>query len=265
MNNLLINPKTKLLVDAYLKEPTHALLLVGEKGVGLGSLAKELAKSVAGSNVIIISPKLHKTQKTANINTEDIRDLAKITQTRRSEPLAIVIDEAEKMTVGAPETFLKALEEPVEKVYYILTSHNTGNLPKTILSRAQTIEVLPSSTKSIISTINPQLKQRQIEFIADGLPAEIQRLSVDNEYFEKKVKLYEQAKMYLGGGVYEKLTAVPKFKNREDAIEFLLAVSKLAQIKPKSSRSLEVLSDVIDNLSRNGNVKAQLTYLATNW
>lgn len=265
MNELLINPRTQLAVDAYLREPTHALLLVGQHGVGLSRLASVLAKKVSGKSIVTISPKLHKSQKTANINTGDIRDLTQITHTRRKDPLVIIIDEAEKMTAGAPEAFLKALEEPVEQIYYILTSHDTSNLPKTILSRSQVIDVLPSDTTSLVGNIKPHLKQRQIEFIANGLPAEIQRLSDDDAYFRSKAKLFEQAKNYLSGGVYEKLAVVPKLKTRDDAIEFLLAVSRLARMKPVNPKGLTVLSDVLDNLSRNGNVKAQMTYLATNW
>lgn len=265
MNNLLINPQTKLHLEAYLKEPTHALLLTGQKGVGLGSLAKTLASKIAGKEVVIIEPKLHKTQKTANINVDDIRDLAQITRTRRQEPLVVVIDEIERMTAGAPEAFLKALEEPVSQVFYILTSHHIGNLPKTILSRVQKIEVLPTDTSKLTSVIKPHIKQRQIEFIAQGLPAEIQRLSDDELYFREKTRIFEQAKNYLKSGTYEKLMVIPKMKTREEAIEFLLAVSKLVQIKPLNSKSLTVLSDVIDNLNHNGNIKAQLTYLATNW
>lgn len=263
--NLLINPQTKLHLRAYLKKPTHALLLTGQKGVGLGSLAKALATEVAGSQIIIIEPKLHKTQKTANINVKDIRDLAQMTRTRRSEPLVIVIDEIEKMTAGAPEAFLKALEEPVSQVFYILTSHHIGNLPKTVLSRVQKIEVLPTSTVKLTSTIIPQTKQRQIEFIANGLPAEIQRLSGDELYFREKARLFEQAKTYLNSSTYEKLMIVPKMKNREATLDFLFAVSKLVQTKPISPKTLAVLSQVIDNISQNGNIKAQLTYLATNW
>lgn len=265
MDNLVINPKTRLAIEAYFREPTHALLLVGQRGVGLGTLAKELAKRVANREVVIIEPKLHKTQKTANINTDDIRELVKVTQTRRKEPLVIVLDEAEKMTAGAPETFLKALEEPVDNVYYILTSHDTSNLPKTILSRAQIIEVMPGDTSKLISEIKPALKQKQIEFIAKGLPAEIQCLSSSDVYFREKSLLYKDAKAYISGDVYQKLLIIPKFKSREEAIDFLLIVSRLAQISPPAAKSLEVLNEVIDNLAKNGNIKAQLTYLATNW
>ena len=265
MDNLLINPKTRGLIDAYFKEPTHALLLVGQKGVGLGSIAKAMASKIAEQNVVLIKPKLHKSQKTANINTEDIRNLSQFTRTRRNDPLVIVIDEAEKMTTGSPEAFLKALEEPVKQIFYILTSHNTSNLPKTILSRSQIIEVLPTATDSLAGMIKPQIKQRQIEFIASGLPAEIQRLSVSDEYFREKSRLFRQAKEYLSGGIYEKLCVIPKLKTRDEAIDFLLVVSKLAQIKPSNPKGMEVLSTVIDSLSQNGNIKAQLTYLATNW
>ncbi|MDL2327346.1 AAA family ATPase [Ruminococcaceae bacterium OttesenSCG-928-A11] len=265
MNDLLINPKTKLAIKAYLKEPIHALLLVGRKGIGLGTLATAIAKQIAKQNVVIVRPKLHKTQKTENINTEDIRELAKITQTKRNEALVIVVDDAEKMTAGAPEAFLKSLEEPVSQVYYILTSHSTNNLPTTILSRVQIIEVLPSNTESLTKDIKLKIKQRQIEFIANGLPAEVCRLRDDEIYFRTKAKLYEDAKKYLNASVYEKLIYIPNFKNREEALEFLFIVSKLAQMKSTNPKTLAVLSDVIDNLSHNGNIKAQLTYLATNW
>jgi len=265
MENLLINPKSKNQLGAYLNEPTHALLLTGQKGVGLGTIAKALAKQIAGAEVVVVVPKLHKSQKTANINTDDIRALREFTRAQRTVPLAIVIDEAETMTNDAPGALLKNLEEPSSNIHFILTSHNTSNLPETITSRVQNIEILPVHAENIISDIKPQLKQRQIEFMAGNLPAEIHRLSEDELYFRSQARLFEQAKEFILANTYERLRLVSKFKLREETLEFLVVLSHLTQIKPSKSKSLETLSAVIDNLNQNGNVKAQLTYLATSY
>ncbi|GHU06895.1 hypothetical protein FACS189431_0560 [Alphaproteobacteria bacterium] len=270
MKNLIINSKTRANLEAYLAHPTHALLLAGKNGVGLGTIAKSLGKAIAGADTVIISPKLHKTQKTATINVDDIRALADLTRDRRTAPLAIVIDEADRMTDKAPEAFLKALEEPNEHVHYILASHTPEKLPDTILSRVQKIEVLPVAKddyQPMFENIKIPARRKQIEFLAAGLPAEIQRLSVDEDYFRAKVRDFENAKQFLTASTYGRLRHISAIKTREAALTFTDALAHLSMIlaeKQPNPDNLALISDVIDNLHQNGNIRTQLTYLATN-
>ena len=50
---------------------------------------------------------------------------------------------AEKMNVQASNTFLKLLEEPPKKTYFILIAEDTQLLLPTIISRCQILEIKP--------------------------------------------------------------------------------------------------------------------------
>jgi DNA polymerase III delta prime subunit len=271
MKDLIIHPQSRRFLEAYLKNPTHALLLSGVEGVGLGTIAENLARNLAGADRITIQPTQHDNQKTANINVKDIKGLRSLVRSKRSQPLAVVIDQAELMTDRAPEAFLKLLEEPTDNVHFILTSHAVQSLPKTILSRAQKIEVLPTPTELVqplLANIKPEARRRQIEFIASGRPAEICRLSGDDAYFHNLSRQFERAKSYLKASAYERLKLVSEIKNRDEAVEFVKALAHLSELlaaKSNQAGRLAVLSSVLDNLVNNGHLKAQLTFLALNF
>ena len=270
MNDLIINNKSRTALDAYLAQPTHALLLYGRRGVGLGTIAKALGKKIAGTNTMTIAPRLHKSQKVANINVEDIKELYEVTRTQQKNGLAIIVDEAEKMTNRTPETFLKLLEEPNENVYFILTTNEPNKMPVTVMSRVQKIHILQAMAdecESLIATEKLPRKRQQITFLASGLPAEIKRLIADEEYFRKRVRNFELAKNFLGADKYEKLSLISKITKRDEAIDFSNALARLLvmleETRPQP-KNLLLVNDVVDNLCQNGNIRAQLTYLATN-
>ncbi|MDR1197220.1 MAG: AAA family ATPase [Candidatus Nomurabacteria bacterium] len=272
MKSLIINPKSRTLLYSYLKDPTHALLLTGQSGVGLGTIAKTLAKTIAGPDAVVIAPSVHPPQKTANINVDDIKTLLRISRNKRKTPLVIVIDEAEQMTNRAPEAFLKLLEEPNPNIHFILTSHSLGNLPKTVLSRVQKIEILPcvAETDSLLQTIRnkPEKKLTQIAFLGRGLPAEIKRLSENDDYFQGRSRSFAIAKEFLGANTYNRLKIVANLKERPEAIAFVRSLANLSQIlaeKAPNPAKLAILSDILDGLAQNGGLKAQLTHLAVNF
>lgn len=60
-----------------------------------------------------------------------------------------IILEAERMTQEASNAFLKTLEEPPKKVFFILTTTCLHKLPTTILSRCYLLKFFPLSLKDI--------------------------------------------------------------------------------------------------------------------
>ncbi|MCL2451504.1 AAA family ATPase [Candidatus Saccharibacteria bacterium] len=275
--DLVLHTKVRQRLENYSRQPTHALLLIGEKGVGLGTIARTLAKEIAPANVAIITPRLHDKQKTSSINIDDIRELAEFTRDRRSDPICVIIDEAEKMTVSAPEAFLKGLEEPVAQVFYILTTHKPAKLPATIKSRAQTIEILPPLAEMCESLFartelaKGSAKLAKVKFLGDRRPAEIVRLLTDEEYFDAATALMETAKHFIQGDPAKRLSIVANCTTRDEAILLVQNIAKLlllSGVAAKNSKAvahnLHATSEVIDRLAQNGNVRMQLTYLALN-
>ena len=275
LDNLILSQTTRNYLEKYLRQPTHALLLAGPVGVGLGTIAKSIGKELASNQVVTIEPQIHTKQKQSSINIDDIHGLAQLTRSRRRDRTVIILDDVSEMTDNAPQAFLKLLEEPIPNIHYILTTHQPDYLPVTILSRVQLIQVIPptltdfehapdSLTAEIIKD-----RQAQISFLSARLPAEMSRLVNDDEYYKKQATVAEQAKNFVQGNEYQRLKVASQVKDRGEASDLVLMIGRLlmhAALKSPENNGLaeqlEVVSTVIDNLHHNGNVRMQLCYLA---
>ena len=277
INNLVLNSVTRSQLEAYLQRPTHALLLTGLPGVGLATIAQALAGHIAGPEVITIQPIPHSKNAKPTINIEEIRSINSMVGHRRTDKLVIIIDEIGTMTEKAPEAFLKLLEEPSPEVYYIMTTHDSTGIKDTILSRSQIVSVLPAShddCKALFDRSSLRLtddKRKKIDFIAGGYPAEIIRLVTDEAYFRVKAESIEKAKLFLTGKMMDRLEIVSGISGREQAAELARNLAKLmtitagqAQHAKQLPARLKTISAVLDNLKQNGNVRAQLLFLALN-
>jgi DNA polymerase III delta prime subunit len=263
LDDLIIDGAALRWLAAYLGAPTQTLLLTGPRGVGLGTIAQALAQKLAKTDVIIIKPTLHDRQKTANINVDDIKGIKKIIQNKRQSPLVVIIDDVDKLTANTPETLLKLLEEPTANVYFVLTTHNMYNLPATIVSRAQVIQLPPTdAADKLLNDVKPPAKQGQIKFMSQGLPAEMIRLIEDEEYFRSHARRFAEIKQFINASHYQRLTMISKIKTRDEAINFVSGLARITALTAVKNANLSLLSDVTERLAKNGNLKAQLTYLA---
>ncbi len=275
--DLLLNQTSRRHLNNYLNVPTQSLIISGELGVGLLTIAQSLSRKIAGKNVKIITPQLHKTQKTVNINIDDIREIVEIARSKRLEKFVIVIDEVEKLTGTAPQAFLKVLEEPTTNLYFILTTHFLQSLPKTIVSRAQLINILPVDDDACAILFNNSsleltvAKTNQIKFLAAGCPAEISRLLDDESYFRSRSILIQTAKSFLQTNYTQRLQIINETATREAAIQLLGYIGQLLLLTSARAKSvkatvakLNTVATTLDNLNQNGNVRIQLINLALN-
>lgn len=269
MNELLLNRRTRAALELYLRSPAHAILLSGRPGVGLQTIAKNLAREVGGVNQFLVLP-----DEKNKISVDETRKLYELTQGKRNEPFVVVVDDADTMTSAAQNAFLKLLEEPAKNVHFILTAHDSGKLLPTIYSRVQEIEVLPvenSMCEKLFDGVKIMPSKRsQMLFLAAGLPAELTRMINDDEYFRGYARMGEQAKAFISGDAYARLQIVSGVKTRPEAIKLTEGIANLLTFMMERNAaknlidSLVVVGETIDNLTTNGNVRAQMTYLATN-
>lgn len=82
-------------------------------------------------------------QNTASIGIEDIKYMQKkiFLKPIKSESKAIIIDEAELLTIEAQNALLKILEEPPAHTLFILSSSTKETFLPTIISRCQIIQL----------------------------------------------------------------------------------------------------------------------------
>ena len=158
---------------------------------------------------------------------EDVRALSRISRLSQDRPCAIYIKSIDEATIEAQNAFLKALEEPQDNLYYVLSATSSKKVLPTILSRCQVIRV-----KS-------------------------KKLKVESEKVSEFLRLKTP----------EKLLFVDSIKKREEAVNFLdELISSWHQdlVKGngdwvKNAQNLKKAVKVLNALYANGNVLLQLT------
>jgi DNA polymerase-3 subunit delta' len=144
----------------------HAYLFAGPEHAGKMTLALNLAQALnceaaerpclecaaclkiaAGNHadVQVIRLRADDAAENKSILVEQIEDL----QHQASLPpfegrhKVFIIDGAERLSIGAANRLLKTLEEPADRVSFILLTTNDRLLPETVVSRCQRLEVSP--------------------------------------------------------------------------------------------------------------------------
>lgn len=148
----------------------HALLLIGQAGMGKLAFAKELAKTIltqhspesealltAGTHpdYLLVQPLEDK----KIISIDQIRELQKeLQQTAHvSDHRVVIIEPAERMNIASSNALLKTLEEPAENVIIILVSSQPQRLPATIRSRCRTLSFCQAHDTETIKWLQRQL------------------------------------------------------------------------------------------------------------
>lgn len=142
-----------------------------------------------------------------------------MTKTIETGKRLIVIDYAERMGAQAQNAFLKLLEEPGKNTHFVLLTHEKRLvffrpfiLGHNILSY---VLLLMRNQQHCWTNFNvrDEKKQAQLLFMANGLPAELSRLSADTDYFESRAQVVRDARTFLQGSAYDRLKLAQSYKD----------------------------------------------------
>lgn len=269
MDELLLDPLSRQLLEDYLGHPKHALLIQGDRGVGTLATAKSLAARLTthAESILLIQPDK------GVITIAVVQELYASTRSTRDDALVVIIDDADCMGGEAQNALLKLLEEPPKHVYFILTTHSLQHMLATITSRTEhislrTISRDDSATFLTKLGVGDPSKQAKLLFLASGKPAELQKLAHDVDYYEACSQKMSDAKRLIEVGKYDRLILLKKYMTeRVEAEVFLLMVGQLLSyslyrtVSDSSMRALEAVNDALEALNKNGNVRAQLLRL----
>ncbi|MBQ2350361.1 MAG: DNA polymerase III subunit gamma/tau [Cytophagales bacterium] len=132
----------------------HAYLFCGPRGTGKTSTARILAKTINCKDInredcapcgqcdvcANTSMTFFELDAASNNSVEDIRQITE--EARMPSPFArykvFIIDEVHMLSSSAFNAFLKTLEEPQERVVFILATTEANKVPATVVSRCQT-------------------------------------------------------------------------------------------------------------------------------
>ena len=267
---LTLNPTTKLMVERVKAELPHALILHGTEGVGLRTLALDIA---GHSLARIIEPTntdgAIDTEK-GSVRVDKIRELYDATKTKHPKRAVYIIDNADTMSPAAQNAFLKLLEEPNPHVHFILTAHDKSKFLPTVVSRAQSLHVQKVAEQDSLNVltslgVNDDKKRQQLLFMALGRPALLTRLASDSKAFNGMVQTVTDARIILQGTAADKMVVLSNYwADRHKSIQLLesaMAIIALSMNSKPTDDIIELgdrLATAYDRISMNGNVKLHL-------
>lgn len=265
MKNLAISPASQSHIEHYKRSLPQAVLLSGATGVGLLTIARAIAQE-HGDRIILQPMLLTKTSTVPQISIEKIRELYEQTRTRAKKVRVVIVDDADTMTVPAQNAFLKLLEEPNQSTKFILTSHRPESLLPTIRSRLENCHVAPITKKQTMKLIDDMQgitvqKRAQLLFIAEGLPAELYRLTDDEMVFRERASLISTAKHLIEEDTFTRLTTLHKEKlTRQSADTLVEQIIMLLSRNPSPTgvRRITKLLRARERIAAGGNIKLQL-------
>jgi DNA polymerase-3 subunit gamma/tau len=229
---------TETLKNAIQKDRVaHAYIFSGARGVGKTTAARILAKALNCVNGPTADPcgvcdsckeiasgnslDVIEIDAASNRGIDQIRELREMVRyaPAGSRNKVVILDEAHMLTTEASNALLKTLEEPPDRVIFVMATTEPENLEDTIRSRSQHFHFRALTFAEITGRLEHIAKEENLK-IEPGALAVIARMAEGS--LRDALSLLEQARAYCGDSIPDKevrelLGVVP-----EDALEELV-------------------------------------------
>jgi DNA polymerase-3 subunit gamma/tau len=197
----------------------HAYIFSGARGVGKTTAARILAKALncakgptaepcgecdsckeiaAGSSLDVIE-----IDAASNRGIDQIRELREMVRyaPASSRSKVVILDEAHMLTGEASNALLKTLEEPPDRVIFVMATTEPENLADTIRSRSQHFHFRALTFAEITARLEEIGKRENLQIEAGAL-AVIARMAEGS--LRDALSLLEQARAYCGDTIADK-------------------------------------------------------------
>jgi replication-associated recombination protein RarA len=243
MAEFVFHASTKAFISNYAEHPTQSLLIAAPAGSGKKLLARQLvgktlhiepAAVAENPYVRIIQPEKD------TIGIEIIRALEQFLRlkvpTTQIYNRAVIIEDADKLTLESQNALLKTLEEPSLGVLLILTTGNQFSLLPTILSRVQVWQVQPP-TKAMIQEYFEQVGYStsdvtRMVHIAGLRPSLLHALLNNQDH--ALLPAITMARQILNGSSFDRLAMIDQLAKQKP-----LLTDTLGMLQQMASLSLE--------------------------
>jgi DNA polymerase III delta prime subunit len=214
MFDLPIHASTKQQLKQVADRPAHAYLFVGPPYSYKQRAAEELVARLADT-ATLPSPNVHvlEPEESGKIKIRQIKDLLSWLARTAYNPQAyrgVVIASAHTMTADAQGALLKMLEEPADKVVFVLIADNTEGILATIQSRTQRVLFRPLAEED--GGISPRLKEI---------------LASDSGAGAAHEAAYELATSFVGGGLTERFLVAKQAHDKQLGAQVVSHIQQL--------------------------------------
>jgi DNA polymerase III subunit gamma/tau len=215
----------------------HAYIFSGARGVGKTTAARILAKALncvkgptpepcgvcdsckeiaAGTSLDVIE-----IDAASNRGIDQIRELREMVRyaPAASRTKIVILDEAHMLTGEASNALLKTLEEPPDRVVFVMATTEPENLEDTIRSRSQHFHFRALTFAEITKRLE-EIAQKEELKIEPGAMAVIARMAEGS--LRDALSLLEQARAYCGDTILDEQVRALLGVVPEDALEELV-------------------------------------------
>jgi len=172
-------------------------VIIGQKGQGKTELAKYIIHKLDNYYKDELADKGGCYMIEVGTKIDEIREMIQMAY-KQTEPIIYLIQNADKMSVGAKNSLLKVIEEPPNNAYFIMELQQIENTLDTIKSRCQQIKMenyTENEIEEMIIKINPVLDE------------------IERGMISKAAQNYYQIQMLIKYGVKEIYDYVDKVYN----------------------------------------------------
>lgn len=282
LSELILHPTTRRKLENLIDAPPHAIMLVGPTGSGKQTLAASLSAAVLKLPSGEFTDYPYKIIITAedgkSIGIDAVRQLEHFLSLkvpgRPGHNRAVIIDNAQHLSIEAQNALLKTLEEPPRGTFIILTLSNEQAVLPTIRSRAPSVTILrPERTALETRFQGHDFDAKAIEqayAISGGLPGLMHALLEETDHPLKLAT--ERARQLLSQSSFERLLTIDELaKQRQLAIDTAFILQQMAHVSLQTATGeaavkwrtvLQAGYEAAEALSANAQPKLVLTNLA---
>lgn len=282
LSELILHPATRRRLESFIAAPPHAVMLVGPGGSGKQALAASLSTAILELPAGGFADYPYKSVITAedgkSIGIDAVRQMERFLSLkvpgRSVHNRAVIINNAQLLSVEAQNALLKVLEEPPKGTFIILTLGSEQAVLPTIRSRAPTITVKRPDRAALETYFQSHNFDdraiKQAYAISGGLPGLMHALLEETDHPLKSAT--ERARQLLSQPAYERLLAVDELaKQRQLAIDTAFILQQMAHVSLQTATEetaskwqtvLKASYEAAEALSANAQPKLVLTRLA---
>jgi predicted DNA-binding protein YlxM (UPF0122 family) len=239
MENYIFHPSTANHIQSYLKDPGHALAIIGPLGIGKKTLAQYITVQLLAidEQQLQTYPYYKHIAPEKNVITiETARQLLEFMKLRTTGTQSIrrivLIEDAHTLTLEAQNALLKVIEEPPKDSVILLTIKSKGAILPTITSRLQAITVRSPMKDVVVQYFTDAGYDKhtvmQCYAMSGGYVGLTHELLEDNEN-HTLVKAVELAKRILTLDHFERLLLIDDIAKQQQMDNLLFALGQIAR------------------------------------